>query len=187
MRYGGATRFATAVVVAHALGDPTTVLLASGTNFPDGLAGGVAAAKVGGVLLLTNGQAMPTETADYLTAHAQTVYALGGLAAAADHAATAIIGTDRYETAAAVARQFFTGPTLVGIASGAGFADALSGGAYLAHAGGALLLTPQARLSSGGTNYLRALAGTTLSVQLFGGVSALSPGVEGDVFVALGG
>jgi hypothetical protein len=42
-------------------------------------------------------------------------------------------------------------------------------------------------LSVSDSNYLRALAGTTLSVQLFGGVSALGPGVEGDVFVALGG
>ncbi|MDQ1539977.1 MAG: hypothetical protein QOH29_703, partial [Actinomycetota bacterium] len=187
VRYGGATRFATAVAVADAIGDPATVLLATGANFPDALAAGVAASKAGGVVLLTNGSSMAPETAAYLTAHAQTVYALGGAAAAADPAATAIVGADRYDTAAGVAQHFFTGPGLVGIASGAGFADALSGGAYLAHLGGALLLATPAQLSVSDTNYLRALAGTTLSVQLFGGVSALGPGVEGDVFVALGG
>jgi len=187
VRYGGATRFATAVDVADALGDPATVLLATGANFPDALAAGVAAAKAGGVVLLTSGSSMPAETAGYLTAHAKTVYALGGAAAAADPAAVAIVGADRYDTAAGVAQHFFAGPSLVGIASGAGFADALSGGAYLAHAGGALLLAPPPQLSASDTNYLATLAGTPLSVQLFGGVSALGPGVEGDVFTALGG
>ena len=143
VRYGGADRFGTAVQVADALGDPATVLLASGTNFPDGLSAAVAATKASAVVLLTNGSAMPSATSSYLAAHATTVYAIGGLAAAADRAATAIVGADRYKTAVAVAQRFFTNPGAVGIASGATFADALSGGALLGREGGPLLLSAQ--------------------------------------------
>ncbi len=53
VRYGGADRYATAVAVADALGSPSTVLLATGTNFPDALAAGVGAAKAHGAVLLT--------------------------------------------------------------------------------------------------------------------------------------
>src|SRR5664279_2907372 len=97
-RYSGANRFATAVKVADALGDPGVVLLATGTNFPDALAAGVAAVKAGGVVLLTNGSTLPAETSAYLSAHPGTVYAIGGPAAAADPAATAIVGADRFDT-----------------------------------------------------------------------------------------
>ena len=77
VRYSGADRYATAVAVAKALGSPTTVLLATGTNFPDALAAGPAAAHVHGAILLTNGSTVPTETASYL-AGAHTTYAIGG-------------------------------------------------------------------------------------------------------------
>ena len=79
----------------------------------------------------------------YLTAHPGTVYAIGGPAALADPSATPLTGADRYATAAAVA-GLFSSPTLVGIASGVTFPDALTGGAYEAHVGGPLLLTDPA-------------------------------------------
>ena len=83
-RYAGVDRFATAVAVADALGDPSTVLLASGLNFPDALAAGPAATAVHGVVLLTAGATLPPVTAAYLAAHPGTRYAIGGPAAAAD-------------------------------------------------------------------------------------------------------
>ncbi|HEY5051214.1 MAG TPA: cell wall-binding repeat-containing protein, partial [Acidothermaceae bacterium] len=60
VRLSGTDRFATAVAVANELGNPSTVLLASGINYPDALAAGPAASHSGGVVLLTNGNAMPT-------------------------------------------------------------------------------------------------------------------------------
>ena len=140
-RYAGVDRFATAVAVADALGDPSTVLLASGLNFPDALAAGPAATAVHGVVLLTAGATLPPVTAAYLTAHPGTVYAIGGPAAAADPTAQPLVGADRYATAATVAATFFPAPTTVGIATGLNFPDALAGAAQLATAGGPLLLT----------------------------------------------
>ena len=70
VRYSGADRYGTALAVADALHDPSTVLLATGTNFPDALSAGSAAAHVGGVVLLTDGATMPAAVLQYLSAHA---------------------------------------------------------------------------------------------------------------------
>jgi putative cell wall-binding protein len=186
VRLGGPNRFATAVVVADALGDPSTVLLATGTNFPDALAAGPAATQATGVVLLTNGSSMPAETGAYLAAHPGTVYAIGGPAAAADSAATPVSGADRYLTAVAVAAHFFTTPTTIGIASGTAFADALAGGAYLAHIGGPLVLSDPKTLPAATSSYLSAHAPALKSAALFGGTAALSAAVQTEVGVALG-
>ncbi len=111
VRYAGADRFGTALAVADALNDPSTVLLATGVNFPDALAAGPAAAHVHGVVLLTNGSSLTPAVTAYLAAHPGTVYAIGGPAVAADPSATALSGADRYATAAAVASTLFAAPT----------------------------------------------------------------------------
>jgi putative cell wall-binding protein len=184
-RYSGADRFATAVAVAKALGSPTTVLLATGTNFPDALAAGPAAAHVHGAILLTNGSTVPAETAAYL-AGAHTTYAIGGPAAAAVPSATAIVGNDRYATAAAVATKFFPASTVVGVATGAGFPDALAGGAQLALMGAPLLLSSLASLPSSTTNYLNADHGVLTNVYVYGGTAVLGTNVVAQLAAAFG-
>jgi len=142
-RLAGANRFGTAVAIAGALGDPTTILEATGLAFPDALSAGAAAAAAKGAVLLTNGAAQAPETATYLHAHSgDTKDAVGGPAAAADPSATAIVGADRYGTAVQVATKFFPSPTKLGFASAAAFPDALSGGANIAASGGPMLLVP---------------------------------------------
>ncbi len=186
VRYAGADRFGTALAVADALGDPSTVLLATGVNFPDALAAGPAAAHLGGVVLLTSGPTMPASVTAYLLAHPGKVYAVGGPAAAADPAATALSGADRYATAAAVAIAVFSGPTSVGVASGEAFADALSGGAFEAHHGGPILLTTAIALPAPTIGYLNDGRSTIVNVTIFGGTSAVSTGVQTAVGTALG-
>jgi putative cell wall-binding protein len=186
VRYGGADRFATAVAVADALGDPYTVFLATGTDFPDALAAGPAATKAGGVVLLTNGSTLPAETSAYLSTHHGTVYAVGGPAAAADPSALPLVGGDRYATAIVVADQLFTSPSTIGVASGVGFADALAGGAMLAHTSGPLVLTDPNTLPGPASSYLTANAASLATVSIFGGTSAVSANVQTAVGVALG-
>ena len=186
VRYAGADRYGTALAVADALGDPSTVLLATGTNFPDALAAGPAAAHVGGVVLLTDGSVLPASVSTYLTAHHGTVYAIGGPAITAYPAATALVGADRYATAVAVAAHFFTAPTSVGIASGVTFADALAGGALLAHVGGPLLLSDPNVLSSSTSAYLTTNEATLPLTWVFGGTGAVSSGVQAQITVAVG-
>jgi hypothetical protein len=184
-RIAGTSRFGTAVAVADQMGDPTTVFEATGLNFPDALAGGPAAIKSGGVILLTNGATQSTETAAYLAAHpGGTHYALGGPAAKADPAATALVGDDRFWTSVDVAEQFFPTATTVGAATGLNFPDALAAGSDLAAKGAPLLLVP-------GTGALpdaiatelfsRSFSGSSTNVILFGGTASVSDDMASQV------
>jgi putative cell wall-binding protein len=184
-RLAGADRNATAVAVADALGDPATVLLATGTNYPDALAAGPAAAHVAGAVLLTSGATMPSETAAYLAAHAKTVYAVGGPAAAASPTAHAIVGADRFATAAAVAKQFFVAPPTFGVATGDNFPDALAAGALLAHLGAPLVLSGGASLPTVTAAYVTSIGGSATSAHVFGGAAAISESVRTAVGTAL--
>lgn len=186
-RYSGATRFATAVKVADALGDPGTVLLATGTNFPDALTAGVAAVKAGGVVLLTNGSTLPTETSAYLSAHPGTVYAIGGPAATADPSATAVFGADRFDTAIDVATKFFSAPAEVGVATGLSFPDALSAGALLGHVAAPLVLVATSSVPGSVTTYLATVKGTITTGYLIGGPNTVNQSVADAINITLGG
>jgi len=186
-RLGGADRFATAAVIAQAgLGAPAVVFEATGLDFADALAAGTAAAAVHGAVLLTDGPALPAATSQYLAQYAPAIqYAVGGPAASADPGATAIAGADRYATAALIADRFFPNPSSVGIASGANWPDALSGGARQGTTGGALLLSDPDTLSPDAAAYLSAHAGSIATVEVYGGDDAISDGVEDGVQAAV--
>jgi hypothetical protein len=63
----GVDRFVTASMVAHTFfGGPQVVGIATGFNFPDALAGGALAGRVGGPLLLTGPTGLPSQTEAYL-------------------------------------------------------------------------------------------------------------------------
>jgi ell wall binding domain 2 (CWB2) len=188
-RLAGTSRFGTAVAVADQMGDPTTVFEATGLNFPDALAGGPAAIKTGGVILLTNGATQTTETAAYLAAHpGGTHYALGGPAAKADPSATALAGDDRFWTSEAVAVTFFQSATTVGVATGLNFPDALAAGSDLAAKGAPLLLVPGTGALPNAISddlFGRSSAGST-NVILFGGTASVSDDMASQVGVLAG-
>ena len=186
VRYSGADRYATALAVASALGNPSSVLLATGINFPDALAAGPAAAHLGGVVLLTDGSSMPSTVTAYLAAHPGTVYAVGGPAVAADSSATPLSGADRFATATAVASAIFASPNNVGVASGVTFPDALSGGAFQAHFGGPIVLAAPTSLPTSSGSYITGAKSTIVTTSIFGGTAALSDAVQTAVSAALG-
>jgi hypothetical protein len=182
-RISGADRFATAVAIADAMGDPTTVFEATGLNYPDALAGGPAAIQAKGAILLTNGSTQSTATAQYLAAHTGgTHYALGGPAASADGSATALVGSDRFATAAKVADKFFPNATTVGVATGTNFPDALASGPDLAAKGAPLLLVaPTGAVPAAATAELLTLSGTVTNAVVFGGTASVSDAVASQV------
>lgn len=174
VRVAGTDRYATAVAIAAAMGNPTTVFEASGTNFPDALSAVPAAVAVHGAILLTNGSTPAAATTAYLRAHATTRYAIGGPAAYADPSAIGIAGADRYATSDAVALAFFPNAIGVTIASATSFPDALAGGPVAGAANHPVLLVPAGGLLPEPiTSYLATHAGAVTSVQAFGGVNAL--------------
>ena len=72
-RIGGASRYDTAALLADeallAGAVAAQVVIATGRDFPDGLAAGPAAVARDGVLLLTDRDALPTAARDWLGAH----------------------------------------------------------------------------------------------------------------------
>ena len=190
VRYAAFTRYGTAAVIAdQGLGNPATVFEATGLDFADALSGGAGAAAAHAAILLTAGSVQAPETASYLAAHPGDARdALGGPAAAADPAATPYVGIDRFDTGAKVATAFFTHPTVVGIASGLAFPDALSGGANIGAKGGPLVLAePTGSLPPSVATYLTSNAATIGSAFVYGGTAAVGDDVLGHVQRAISG
>lgn len=185
-RVFGADEYATAVAIAHQLGDPATVFEATGHTFADALSAVPAAIKDHGAILLTNGNQQSAATAAYLAAHpSDTRYAIGGsmAAAGADPSATAVHGADLYGTSAAVATKFFAAATTFAVATGSKFPDALSGGVMEgANAGPMLLVANSGALPGAIISYLQST--TPTSGLVFGGSAAVSDTVVAEVIAA---
>jgi hypothetical protein len=187
VRISGPDRFATAVAVAVAVGEPTAIFEADGTNFPDALSAGTAAAQAGGVVLLTAGSTQSAVTASYLAAHSSASrYAIGGPAAAADRTAQSFVGTDRFGTSVLVAQAFFSAPRSVGLASGVSFPDALSGGSVAGMNHGPMVLLPSGgALPASVRNYLASATTSATVAWLFGGPSSVGSDVFSEASAAL--
>jgi ell wall binding domain 2 (CWB2) len=188
VRIAGVDRYATAVQVANVIGNPGAILEASGVDFPDALSAGPAAAALHGAVLLTNGAVQSSATATYLAAHPSIRYAVGGPAANADPAAIAVVGNDRYATSAAVARAFFPAASSFGMATGGGFADALSGGAFAGALGQPMLLVPATGPIAEPVHAFIATHNTGITaVEVFGGTDAVSAPTVANLVAAAAG
>jgi hypothetical protein len=191
VREAGVNEYATAVDVAEALGNPTTIFEATGLSFYDALSAVPAAIEENAAILLTDGSTQAPETAAYLAAHPNDVrYAIGGPLAAlgADPTATGVYGTDLFNTSAAVAFQFFPDASIYGAATAADFPDALGGGVFMATGGrsGPLLLVNQSTpLPPEITPYLGTLALGTKGY-VFGGPLAVGAAVLAALQEAVG-
>lgn len=207
-RFSGADRYATALDVARrGLGDPAHVVVATGGGYADALAAGPFAAGPDAVngspaaVVLSAGNVLDGNTAAYVRmkfgavgGDCAAVTAVGGQADAAVRAiapagtcSESDKGADRYATARAVADKF-AAPKAVGIATGSGFADALTGGAAMATLGQPLLLTDPKTLSDEPHSWVKSAHSAGLSaVVVFGGTGAVSDGVYGQLGGILGG
>lgn len=207
-RIGGLDRYATSAQVAQATfaAPNANIILASGLNFPDGLASAGFAGAANAPVLLTDPNNLPGVTQNALGAifgssATKTVHIVGGEAAvsaavaaqvtALGYTVNRISGANRYETAAAIATfQSTLAPvgitTVAGVplrtafvATGENFPDALSGGAPAFSGKHPILLTATASLPASTSAAL-----TSLSVQrvvLLGGEAAVSAAVATEI------
>jgi len=182
-RIAGSDEYATAVDIAGALGNPSTIFESTGLSFQDALSAVPAAIKEHGAILLTDGSTQAPETAAYLDQHSGDVrYAIGGSFAAsgADPTATEVAGQDLYGTSAAVASTFFPNATGFGAATGANYPDALSGAVFLGQPGKEgpmLLVQPSGSLPPTVVTYLTGVLSTLTQGYLFGGPLAVGSDV----------
>ena len=190
-RYGGSSRFDTALKIAAAFGTTQHVIVATGRDFPDALAAGPLGAAEGAPIVLSDNTSLDPATKAFVTQH-PFIDPVGGQAlravllnAGGKTVNGGLAGADRYATGAAVAQAVagVTGhvPTSVGIASGSAFPDALTGGAYAANAAEPLLLTAPDSLSATTASLLSGWASQFTAVTVFGGQAAIS----GPTFAAI--
>ncbi|HSF26117.1 MAG TPA: cell wall-binding repeat-containing protein, partial [Actinomycetes bacterium] len=127
--------------------------VATGTTFPDALAGAALAGSQGVPVLLTTRTSLPAATAQALARlQPGRIVVLGDSGAVSDAVAdalasytsgsvTRLAGADRYATAAAVAAQYAPGVETAYVATGTTFPDALAGAALAGSQGMPVLLT----------------------------------------------
>lgn len=206
LRIHGVDRYSTAARISQAV-IPTperapVVYLVSGTSFADALSAGPAAARGGGVVLMTAPTSLPSVVASEITRLApHRVVIVGGPAAISDGVEAQvralvsaggeverIFGSDRYETSRAIVSDAFGESVEIAfVATGQGFADALSAGPAASVAGGPLILVDGTRPDlDAGTRELLIELGVTRAF-VAGGPAAVSVGIEDALDVLLTG
>ena len=204
LRIGGPDRYATSVEVARVLdrgyaaasyaGPRSAAFLADGRDFPDALSAGPAASQLLAPVLLTNGTSVPSLVSHYVDAQTSVtkVHSVGGTAARASSVfgpratGNSIVGADRYETSAMVARTFFAAGAYMGYASGEAYPDALTGGAMMGSIWEPLVLVRPKAVPTTVRDQARAYRAGTDAVVVFGGESAVSASVEGQLVAVAG-
>ena len=189
-RLGGSDRYATSRQVAAKFNAPVpAVFVTTGTDFPDALSAGAAAATFGAPLLLTPQGKMDQLTLNQIVAlQPSSVFVIGGAGAVSDgvlgqlEEATGISperigGSDRYDTSLKVAQRFFTSAKFAVVATGATFADALTAsGVAGAKSGPVVLVNGKAQSTPG--SVVNALSDLGVSnVLVAGGTGAVSAGI----------
>jgi hypothetical protein len=212
VRLQGKNRYGTAVAIAKAISpQPNFIFVTTGLNFPDALAAGAAAGSinwsrvVGGsgnaaVVLLSADDALPAETKAFIDnnqVHAELwgIGAQGGGALANRYFERELFGSNRYQTADAVAATFFTGTTergfvgakVTGIATGTNWPDALAGGALMGTLNGPLLLSQQTGVIPETATFLSAESGAYGQALVFGSTDVVSDDTLNRVGAQIGG
>ena len=191
-RLGGSTRYGTgAVISASTLAHGSTVIIATGENFPDALTASGLAGCLDAPVLLVRKNGVPIETINEIRRlHSKRAIICGGPPAVSNNVATKLksmgmrverlAGKTRYETAVAVAKRIrsLTGNSnRVFLARGTVFADALVIAPLAYKARVPILLSATTQLGDATTKQLA--TGHYGSATVVGG--GLSAGVENAV------
>lgn len=196
-RLAGADRFATAVALsASEFADDSrpTVFIANGLNYPDALAAGPAAAALGGPLLLVTPTTIPSVVkAELERLRPREIIVVGGpstVSGAVEQQLQRYVddpglvirlaGPDRFATSRSIVEEVFgdSPGSVVFVATGRNYPDALAAGAAASAYGGPVLLV------DGAANRLDAATRALLDklnpsfIVIAGGPSAVSAGIE---------
>ncbi len=151
-RIKGADRYETAANIAARLdGSPDKAVIADGRNYPDALSAASYAAANGYPILLTKTDKLPAETKRALSGMEETIV-LGGTAAVSEEIlkklpnATRYSGATRYDTSAEIAGKLFGKTNHAFVATGADFADALTGSVLAAKENAPMLLVQKQQI-----------------------------------------
>ncbi|GAA2032846.1 hypothetical protein GCM10009839_36390 [Catenulispora yoronensis] len=194
-RIGGFDRYATALDIAHSSTlNAKNAIVATGANFADALsAGPLAAAAPDSAIVLSNGTTVTDAATAAFIKGAGTVTSVGTPAVTAVNKLgvkdTELAGADRYATAAAVATKSILKDSRTAVVANGltSFADPLVGGVFAASNHGALLLTDPAHLPPTTAAALVGFSAPLQHVTIFGGLQAVSQGVQTQIQLLLNG
>lgn len=134
-RIGGDDRFETAAFVSNELGHSDTAVVAYGYDFPDALAVAPYAAQQGYPILLTEIMSVP-EATGFALKDVENTYVIGGDGVISEDLTfkneERLAGDTRYDTAAAIYKEFQGPAKYAVVATGQDFADALTGSVFAA-------------------------------------------------------
>lgn len=179
-RIAGVNRYDTAARIAQrvAVSGTDCVVVASGRNFPDALSAAPYAAVAGYPVLLVESGSIPSATASALDDLGITeAIVVGGTGVISSRVlnqlpgAYRISGSDRYATSVALAQHFNPQAQACYVATGAAFADAITGAALAAKEGTGILLVGTS-LPASVRDYLD--DSTIAQVTILGGTGAVS-------------
>ncbi|MBQ9869376.1 MAG: cell wall-binding repeat-containing protein [Ruminococcus sp.] len=188
-RLAGQNRYATAAVISQTSFDKTAnVVLASGANYADALAGVPLARKLEAPILLTTPNALSAETlAEINRLGAKNVTILGGEGAVSKNVENALIakgckvnrihGKSRFGTAADIAEKTNAAPSALFFVYGLDYADALSVSHIAARKGVPIIyLTKGGEMNAETAQYLAVLKkkGCVKTAYFVGGEGAIS-------------
>lgn len=190
-RVSAPDRYTNAVAIAKAAyaGTAPVVYVATGTNYPDALGAGAAAAHAGGPLLLTTPADLPAAVRQEIlrlnpskivvvggpNSVSEAVYAqLGSLAPAIERRG----GADRYEASRSIVAGEFEEAGRAFIATGATFPDALSATSAAASQDAPVILIPGAKTSVDAQTLALLDDLGVRSITITGGPNSVSPAIE---------
>jgi putative cell wall-binding protein len=190
-RISAPDRYTNAVAIAKAAypGTAPVVYVATGTNYPDALGAGAAAANAGGPLLLTTPADLPADVRQEIlrlkpskivvvggpNSVSEAVYAqLKTLAPAIERRG----GADRYEASRSIVSGEFDQAGRAFIATGATFPDALSATSAAASQDAPVILIPGAKTSVDVQTLALLDSLGVRSITITGGPNSVSPAIE---------
>lgn len=191
IRYAGANRYATAARVSQDFATGQPLYITSGANYPDALAAAARAGSEGAPLLLTKPGGLPAITERAITRlKPSSVTVVGGTAAIkpavikqirslTSAPVTRVSGSNRYATAANLAKTYPSGVDVVYVATGLDYPDALAGAARAGYNSGPVLLTRSDNLPAETAAAMKAL--NPYRVVVLGGPSAVNSAVANDL------
>ncbi|MFK3960760.1 cell wall-binding repeat-containing protein [Pseudalkalibacillus hwajinpoensis] len=183
-RIQGENRYETAAAIAETLLPNRTAVVVDGGNFPDALSMAPYAAMYGHPIFLTDTNELSKATKDAMSGYTKT-YVIGGPNAISEKvkkqlpSPTRIQGNDRYETSIAVTKKLKLPTYGVFVATGEGFADALTGSVLAAKFGAPTILTKKNQLPESTYKFFK--EEQTTDYIILGGTSAVGTGVEDDI------
>ncbi|MCA0987095.1 cell wall-binding repeat-containing protein [Alkalihalobacillus algicola] len=166
-----------------------TAVVAYGKDFLGPLSIASEAARNGMPILLTDTNHVPEATKNALRTYEKS-YVVGGTGVISENVfnnelpePTRLSGKDHYATSVAIANEFNNDKNFAVVATGEGYADALTGSLLAANFTNPLLLTPKEKLDPSVAAYFK--KHETRYYTILGGNGAVSKDVEKDIWSLL--